>query len=146
MMSGLLARAVRPCGFVGRFTCGGLKTSVNHIVTAEKAAFRLCCKAIHNGNAKHQVELCGLRPSIHAVCRPVTMCNNLPCRLYVSRADGPSPGQRPDGPNLGQGGRSPPSDNKTVLIYITATGVFMLGLAYAGVPLYRMFCQVRVVV
>ena len=34
------------------------------------------------------------------------------------------------------------SQNKTVLIYITAIGIFMVGAAYAGVPLYRIFCQV----
>ncbi|KAK7484691.1 hypothetical protein BaRGS_00024099, partial [Batillaria attramentaria] len=29
----------------------------------------------------------------------------------------------------------------TGLIYLCAAGVFMLGMSYAGVPLYRMFCQ-----
>ena len=32
---------------------------------------------------------------------------------------------------------------KTVLLYICSLGIVMLGLAYAGVPLYRMFCQVQ---
>ena len=31
---------------------------------------------------------------------------------------------------------------RTGLIYVCAAGVFMLGMSYAGVPLYRMFCQV----
>jgi hypothetical protein len=31
---------------------------------------------------------------------------------------------------------------QTSLIYICAAGIFMLGMSYAGVPLYRMFCQV----
>lgn len=30
---------------------------------------------------------------------------------------------------------------KTVVIYICAVGIFMIGMSYAGVPLYRMFCQ-----
>lgn len=30
---------------------------------------------------------------------------------------------------------------KTVLIYVCAVGIFMVGMTYAGVPLYRMFCQ-----
>lgn len=30
---------------------------------------------------------------------------------------------------------------RTGLIYLCAAGVFMLGMSYAGVPLYRMFCQ-----
>ena len=33
--------------------------------------------------------------------------------------------------------------DKTALIYICAIGIFMVGAAYAGVPLYRIFCQVR---
>lgn len=32
--------------------------------------------------------------------------------------------------------------NKTVLTYITAAGIGMIGLAYAAVPLYRLYCQV----
>ena len=32
--------------------------------------------------------------------------------------------------------------NKTAILYISAIGIFMTGMAYAGVPLYRMFCQV----
>ncbi|XP_074647051.1 cytochrome c oxidase assembly protein ctaG-like [Tubulanus polymorphus] len=31
--------------------------------------------------------------------------------------------------------------NKSVLIYISAVGIFMVGMSYAGVPLYRIFCQ-----
>ncbi|XP_077358834.1 cytochrome c oxidase assembly protein COX11, mitochondrial [Festucalex cinctus] len=31
--------------------------------------------------------------------------------------------------------------NKTVLTYVAATGVAMLGLSYAAVPLYRLYCQ-----
>ncbi|XP_076456759.1 cytochrome c oxidase assembly protein ctaG-like [Babylonia areolata] len=30
---------------------------------------------------------------------------------------------------------------RTGLIYVCAAGIFMLGMSYAGVPLYRMFCQ-----
>jgi len=33
--------------------------------------------------------------------------------------------------------------NKTVLTYIAAAGVGMIGLSYAAVPLYRLYCQVR---
>lgn len=33
--------------------------------------------------------------------------------------------------------------NKTVLTYIAAAGVGMVGLSYAAVPLYRLYCQVR---
>ncbi|XP_030610515.1 cytochrome c oxidase assembly protein COX11, mitochondrial [Archocentrus centrarchus] len=33
------------------------------------------------------------------------------------------------------------SRNKTVLTYIAAAGVGMIGLAYATVPLYRLYCQ-----
>lgn len=32
--------------------------------------------------------------------------------------------------------------NKTVLTYIAAAGIGMIGLAYAAVPLYRLYCQV----
>lgn len=35
------------------------------------------------------------------------------------------------------------SKNKTVLTYIAAAGVGMIGLSYAAVPLYRLYCQVR---
>lgn len=31
---------------------------------------------------------------------------------------------------------------KTTLYYVTAGGVLVVGLSYAAVPLYRMFCQV----
>lgn len=42
-------------------------------------------------------------------------------------------------------GRGPSSkSNQTALIYIVAIFVFMIGAAYAGVPLYKVFCQVRV--
>ena len=34
--------------------------------------------------------------------------------------------------------------NKSGLIYVCAIGVFMVGMTYAGVPLYRMFCQVDI--
>lgn len=33
--------------------------------------------------------------------------------------------------------------NKTVLTYMAAAGVGMIGLSYAAVPLYRLYCQVR---
>ncbi len=33
--------------------------------------------------------------------------------------------------------------NTSGLIYVCAIGVFMVGMTYAGVPLYRMFCQVN---
>lgn len=32
--------------------------------------------------------------------------------------------------------------NRSTLYYCTAAGVLFVGLAYAAVPLYRMFCQV----
>ena len=32
--------------------------------------------------------------------------------------------------------------NRSTLIYTTATAIIVLGLSYAAVPLYRMFCQV----
>lgn len=35
--------------------------------------------------------------------------------------------------------------NRTVLTYIAAAGVGMIGLSYASVPLYRLYCQVRTV-
>ena len=31
---------------------------------------------------------------------------------------------------------------RTGMLYVFATVIFMLGMSYAGVPLYRMFCQV----
>ena len=34
---------------------------------------------------------------------------------------------------------------KTTTLYFCATGIFMLGMAYAGVPLYRIFCTVSAV-
>lgn len=33
------------------------------------------------------------------------------------------------------------SRNKTVLTYVVAAGIGMIGLAYAAVPLYRLYCQ-----
>ena len=30
---------------------------------------------------------------------------------------------------------------KTTVMYLCATGIFMLGMSYAAVPLYRIFCQ-----
>ena len=33
--------------------------------------------------------------------------------------------------------------NMTGIYYIAAIGVFMVGMSYAGVPLYRLFCQVN---
>lgn len=35
------------------------------------------------------------------------------------------------------------SRNNTLLTYIAAAGVGMIGLSYAAVPLYRLYCQVR---
>ena len=34
--------------------------------------------------------------------------------------------------------------NKTVLTYIAAAGVGMIGISYASVPLYRLYCQVGI--
>lgn len=42
-------------------------------------------------------------------------------------------------------GSSHGSSNKTGLIYIIAVFIFMLGGAYAAVPLYKVFCQVSCV-
>ena len=38
--------------------------------------------------------------------------------------------------------RSPKKSHTTVLIYISSMFVVMIGVAYAGVPLYRLFCAV----
>lgn len=43
-----------------------------------------------------------------------------------------------------EGGPFSAKSNKTALFYICAIGIFMTGMSYAGVPLYRMFCQVIV--
>lgn len=32
---------------------------------------------------------------------------------------------------------------RSILYYLTAGGVFIGGLSYAAVPMYRIFCQVR---
>ena len=32
--------------------------------------------------------------------------------------------------------------NKTVTLYVLSIGIFMVGMSYAGVPLYKLFCQV----
>lgn len=37
-------------------------------------------------------------------------------------------------------------DRKTALYYSTAAGIFMLGLGYAGVPLYRIYCAVSLLI
>jgi len=34
--------------------------------------------------------------------------------------------------------------NKTILTYIAAAGVGMIGMSYASVPLYRLYCQVSI--
>lgn len=34
---------------------------------------------------------------------------------------------------------------RSILIYVSAIWIFMFGMAYAGVPLYRIFCQVSCV-
>ena len=39
------------------------------------------------------------------------------------------------------GSRHPVGANKSTLLYLAAVVVSMLGLCYAAVPLYRMFCQ-----
>lgn len=56
---------------------------------------------------------------------------------------------RPHSRGLKGGGRKSQSQeerwrsrNKTVLTYIAAAGVGMIGLTYASVPLYRLYCQV----
>lgn len=33
---------------------------------------------------------------------------------------------------------------RSTLYYVTAAGVMFVGMTYAAVPLYRMFCQVRI--
>lgn len=33
-------------------------------------------------------------------------------------------------------------NNRSTLYYATAAGIFFVGMTYAAVPLYRMFCQV----
>jgi cytochrome c oxidase assembly protein Cox11 len=40
--------------------------------------------------------------------------------------------------------RIPEQANADTAIYIASTSVFVLGFAYASVPLYRAFCQVRI--
>lgn len=35
---------------------------------------------------------------------------------------------------------------RTGAMYISALGIFMVGFSYAGVPLYRMFCAVSLIV
>ena len=32
--------------------------------------------------------------------------------------------------------------DKTAMIYVAALGIFMIGMSYVAVPLYRLFCQV----
>ena len=36
--------------------------------------------------------------------------------------------------------------NMTGIYYVCAIGVFMVGMSYAGVPLYRLFCQVHILI
>ncbi|ESO84221.1 hypothetical protein LOTGIDRAFT_155552 [Lottia gigantea] len=38
-------------------------------------------------------------------------------------------------------GQSNKKDTQSVLLYMSSLGIVMLGVAYAGVPLYRIFCQ-----
>lgn len=44
-------------------------------------------------------------------------------------------------PNLSSFEETQRNKNKSTLYYVTAAGVLVVGLSYAAVPLYRMFCQ-----
>ncbi|CAN9508838.1 unnamed protein product [Ophioblennius macclurei] len=57
-------------------------------------------------------------------------------RKLLSRVAVPSRGRRSRGQQDEWKAR-----NKTVLTYIAAAGVGMIGLSYAAVPLYRLYCQ-----
>lgn len=43
-----------------------------------------------------------------------------------------------------QHGRTQNHKIKSSMYYMSAVGVFVIGMSYAAVPLYRIFCQVRV--
>ncbi|CAL9699179.1 unnamed protein product [Knipowitschia caucasica] len=66
----------------------------------------------------------------------------LPGLLLLSRAP---PGLRPQlrfRYNRAEEEAQRRNRNRTVLTYIAAAGVGMIGLSYAAVPLYRLYCQV----
>ena len=66
-------------------------------------------------------------------CRRNLTCDVVLMRQVQGQGGGAGPGQRSGG--SGQGTRS-------TLYYVAALGVLTLGLSYAAVPLYRIFCQV----
>lgn len=39
-----------------------------------------------------------------------------------------------------------PKDKRSTMYYLAAAGVFACGMSYAAVPLYRIFCQVFILV
>ena len=42
-------------------------------------------------------------------------------------------------------GKSQQKGSLTSALYVASFGIFMLGMAYLGIPLYRMFCQVSII-
>lgn len=75
-----------------------------------------------------------LSRSVHSVL----LRRRLPVNLQSRGAKSGGGGRRSRGREDDWGTR-----NKTVLTYIAAAGVGMIGLSYAAVPLYRLYCQVR---
>ncbi|XP_010898005.1 cytochrome c oxidase assembly protein COX11, mitochondrial isoform X3 [Esox lucius] len=72
---------------------------------------------------------------IHSYCQWF-LCRRVPSRLNIQKRGVKSRKSQT---------RSQEDDwrkrNKTVLTYIAAAGVGMIGLSYAAVPLYRLYCQ-----
>ncbi|KAL2101756.1 hypothetical protein ACEWY4_003517 [Coilia grayii] len=64
------------------------------------------------------------------------LCRRMPCRLHVQTRGAKSrKNQRQTQEEEWK------QRNRTVLTYIAAAGVGMIGMSYAAVPLYRLYCQ-----
>uniref|UniRef100_A0A3Q2YES3 Cytochrome c oxidase assembly protein COX11, mitochondrial n=1 Tax=Hippocampus comes TaxID=109280 RepID=A0A3Q2YES3_HIPCM len=77
-----------------------------------------CLRALH----------CDARRPLHFLWRRTPLCPHVQSRGVKSR-------KRPSFEEQQK------TRNKTVLTYVVAAGVAMVGLSYAAVPLYRLYCQ-----
>ncbi|KAI4787089.1 hypothetical protein KUCAC02_036695 [Chaenocephalus aceratus] len=81
--------------------------------------------------------LCGA-PSVLPRC--VRSLRSAPCRTPAMRPPSQTRGLKTRRTRIQE--EEWRSRNKTLLTYIAAAGVGMIGLSYACVPLYRLYCQV----
>jgi cytochrome c oxidase assembly protein subunit 11 len=100
------------------FFCLSAIAPYSYHLSRGNLSFQLVYRVVNYRNIQH---LGQLTPKQFVLSAARTFSTSA-CRLAVQRS------------GLG-------SSNKTGLIYIVAVFIFMLGGAYAGVPLYKVFCQ-----